>query len=133
MIKQKLFCQQVVEQLGQVIEVKARAMFGGYGLYTNSVMFGLIDKEKLYFKVDAYNCDEYKALGMKPFIYLGKHKPIQMSYYQLPEIVFNNLETLSVWIDKAQAAAIKAKQTRKKISKKQTSSKKYLNKYLINI
>jgi TfoX/Sxy family transcriptional regulator of competence genes len=63
---------------------------------------------------------------MKPFIYLGKHKPIHMSYYQLPEIVFNNLESLSVWIDKAEAAAIKAKQARKKISNKQTSIKKYL-------
>jgi DNA transformation protein and related proteins len=57
MIKQKLFCQQVIKQLGQVIEVKARAMFGGYGLYSNTVMFGLIDKEKLYFKVDEYTAD----------------------------------------------------------------------------
>jgi DNA transformation protein len=95
----------------------ARAMFGGYGLFANETMFALIAYDILYFKVDEQNRADYVNLDMPPFTYMGKHKPIRMSYYQVPESVFNDLETLAVWVEKAVAAGCRAKVKQKRKSR----------------
>lgn len=41
----------VLDQLADLHKVTARAMFGGYGLYHRSTVFGIIHKDRLYFKV----------------------------------------------------------------------------------
>ena len=74
--------------------VTARAMFGGYGLYLDGVMFGLIAHDTLYFKVDE-----------------GKRRPFEMSYYQVPEAFMDNPTSLAKWAERAHQAA---KRTRAK-------------------
>ncbi|MBF2025484.1 MAG: TfoX/Sxy family protein [Oscillatoriales cyanobacterium C42_A2020_001] len=101
----KAFCELVLKQLNQVAPVTARAMFGGYGLYINGLMFALIANDVVYFKVNDSNREDFLTAGMQPFIYHGKHKPIQMSYYQLPEAIWDGVATLSVWVEKAHTAA----------------------------
>uniref|UniRef100_A0A832H4D2 TfoX family protein n=1 Tax=Oscillatoriales cyanobacterium SpSt-402 TaxID=2282168 RepID=A0A832H4D2_9CYAN len=118
----KAFCELVVNQLNHVAPVTARAMFGGYGLYINGIMFALIANDTLYFKVDDSNREDFVALGMQPFMYEGKHKPIQMSYYQLPDEVYNHPAQLMIWVEKAHAVARQAKA-------KQKSKKSYSNRY----
>jgi DNA transformation protein and related proteins len=115
--KQKLFVDRVVAQLSPICPVVARAMFGGYGLFADETIFALIAYDVLYFKVDEQNRVDYVSLGMPPFTYMGKHKPIQMSYYQVPESVFNDLETLAVWVEKAIAAGRRAKVKQKRKSR----------------
>lgn len=115
--KQNLFVDRVVAQLSLVCPAIARAMFGGYGLFVEGTMFGLIAYDILYLKVDEHNRADYVNLNMPPFTYTGKHKPIQMSYYQVPETVFNNLETLAVWVEKAIAAGRRAKVKQKRKSR----------------
>jgi DNA transformation protein len=105
----KAFVNQVVSHLNQVAPVTARAMFGGYGLYAEGVMFGLIADETLYFKVDDQNRPSYLAAGSEPFTYDRNGKPIQMSYYRLPDAVFENIEQLAAWVEAAQAAARRGK------------------------
>jgi DNA transformation protein len=107
------FCDRVLATLNQVNAVTARSMFGGYGLYIDGVMFALIAYDTLYFKVDDDNREDYVAVGMSPFTYEGKNKPIQMSYYQLPEFVFQNVAELAVWVDKAHTAARRAQAKQK--------------------
>jgi DNA transformation protein len=97
-------------------------MFGGYGLYIEGVMMALIADETLYFKVDDSNRDDYIRAGMQPFTYDGKHKPIQMSYYQVPDAILDDLEQLILWIEKAHAAARRAKRKPAKKSKKAPSA-----------
>lgn len=109
------FRDRVVAQLNQVAPVTARAMFGGYGLYLDGLMFGLIADNVLYFKVDDGNRDNFVTAGMGPFVYEGKNRPIAMSYFQLPEAVFEDLAELHAWLEQAQAAA--------KRSKRKSSSK----------
>jgi DNA transformation protein len=111
------FCDRVVTHLNQVGAVTARAMFGGYGLYLEGVMFALIAYDTLYFKVDDSNREDFIAAEMAPFTYEGKHKPITMSYYQLPDTVLEDTPTLAIWVERAQAAARRAK-TKKKSGKK---------------
>ena len=103
------FVDQVINHLNQVAPVTARAMFGGYGLYSEGVMFALIAYDTLYFKVDDVNREQYLTVGSEPFTYEGKGKPIQMSYYRLPDDVFENLEQLTSWVASSREAACRAK------------------------
>ncbi|NEQ49374.1 MAG: TfoX/Sxy family protein [Leptolyngbya sp. SIO3F4] len=107
------FKERIVHHLKQVAPVTARSMFGGYGLYADGVMFALIAYETLYFKVDDENQDDYLKAGMGPFRYERHGKPVQMSYYQLPNKVLGNLEELLSWIEKAQAAARRSKKPKR--------------------
>ena len=115
------FCAEVVDRLNQVGAVTARAMFGGYGLYLEGTMFALIAYDRLYFKVDDGNRNDYLAAGMAPFTYEGKDKPIQMSYYQLPDAVFADVAELAVWVEKAHAAARRSRAKQKPRSRKKPS------------
>lgn len=99
------FCQQVVQQLNQVAPVTARAMFGGYGLYLEGIMFALIADNRLYFKVGDANRDAFVAAGMEPFTYEGKDRPIVMSYYRLPDEVWDDPEVLVQWVEQAHQVA----------------------------
>jgi DNA transformation protein len=108
------FVDQVLAHLSPICPVESRAMFGGYGLFSDGVIFALIAYNILYFKVDDSNRCDYIDSGMSPFSYMGKHKPIQMSYYQVPETVWADLEILVVWVEKAITAGRRAKSKQKK-------------------
>ncbi|MEM7769170.1 MAG: TfoX/Sxy family protein [Cyanobacteria bacterium P01_A01_bin.37] len=114
------YVDTIVQHLNQVAPVTARAMFGGYGLYAEGVMFALIAYDTLYFKVDDGNRQQYLDMGSEPFTYTGKGKPIQMSYYRLPENVSEDLEQLEIWVAASRYAARRSK-AKSKPRKKKTS------------
>lgn len=97
------FVQYIVEEvMGDIHGVSSRGMFGGYGLYKDGVIFALIADDVLYFKVDESNRPDYEELDSKPFTYEAKgHKPMVMSYWEVPERVMENSEELALWIEKA--------------------------------
>ena len=80
-------------------------MFGGHGLYTESLMFALIADEQIYLKADALNQDMFIQAGSTPFVYDRKDKPIVMSYYLLPQEVFDDMGQLRIWLEAAIDAA----------------------------
>jgi DNA transformation protein len=102
----------VVSRLNQVAPVTARGMFGGFGLYTEGVMFALIAYEIVYFKVDDGNRGDYEKAGMGPFIYHRNGKVTTMSYYQLPDQVYGDAGLLHDWVEQAAAAARRTKRKR---------------------
>jgi DNA transformation protein len=86
----------VLEQLADVESVRARAMFGGVGLYADDVFFGIMAADTLYLKVDDSNRALYEAVGMtafKPY----SDKPMTMPYYQVPVDVIEDRAELAVW------------------------------------
>jgi len=86
--------------LGHVEGVASRPMFGGYGLYLNGAIFGIItDVDELRFKVDETNRAQYEALGSTPFEYTGRKdkKAVVMSYYLVPEEVQEDREKIESW------------------------------------
>jgi len=80
-------------------------MFGGYGLYLDGIMLGLIAYDTLYFKVDDGNRDDYIKAGTGPFTYEGKRRPVQMSYYEIPEAILDDPAALAKWAELAHQAA----------------------------
>lgn len=61
------FLQFVLEQLGELGDVDARAMFGGHGLYAGPVFFGIVYDDRLYLKTDDATRGWYEERGMGTF------------------------------------------------------------------
>ena len=90
--------------------ISSRAMFGGYGIYKDGLIFGLIADDELYFKVDELNKSGYEKAGSTPFIYQrGSHPKTAMPYWKVPADVMEDRELIVVWVDKSVAASRRAK------------------------
>jgi len=91
----------VVDQLGRVAtDVRARAMFGGIGVYAGDLFFALIDNDTLYLKVDDTNRSDFEARGLGPFRPFGPDGEV-MQYYELPADLLEDPDALRPWIEKA--------------------------------
>jgi DNA transformation protein len=89
-------------------EVRIRAMFGGHGVSVDGLSVGLIARDTLYLKVDALNEPRHQAAGLGRFTYVGKGKPIAMSYAEVPEDAYTDPAVLMDWAEPALAAARRA-------------------------
>ncbi|MGH6946967.1 MAG: TfoX/Sxy family protein [Kiloniellales bacterium] len=89
--------------------VRARAMFGGHGLYLNAAMIGLIARDRLYLKVDETTKARFAEAGGEPFVYERHGKTVEMSYWTLPERQLSGPEALLPWAELALAAARRAR------------------------
>jgi DNA transformation protein len=95
----------VVDQLSELVDVTAKAMFGGVGLYCSGVFFGVIARDVLYFKTDEATRPAYLDLGMKPFLPYGRRSGGQHRYYAVPLEVLESPPALAQWAREAVAAA----------------------------
>jgi DNA transformation protein len=96
----------VADQLAVVGCVSLRAMFGGAGVYLDGRMFGLIAFDTLYFKADDVNRPDFEAEGMAPFSYETKGgRNTIMSYWQVPERLYEDADEMRLWARKAIEAA----------------------------
>ncbi len=106
------FRSYVLEQLGRATPgIRARAMFGGVGIYSGELFFALIDDDTVYFKVDDSNRGMFEAEGMGPFEPYGPGGG-SMQYYAVPEEVLENPEELPLWVAAAMAVAGRKKNRR---------------------
>ena len=90
----------VLDQLENLGDVTARAMFGGVGLYRRGVFFGIIARDALYLKVDASTRAEYIRHRMKPFKPYPS-RPTTMQYYEVPVSVLESPVELARWARRA--------------------------------
>ena len=107
------FVEFVLEQLAPLGVVRARAMFGGHGIYLGAVIFAIIVDDALYFKADSITCARFAARGLKPFTYTARSKTITMQYYEAPPEVFEDPQAMRGWAQEAVEVALKAKTNRK--------------------
>ena len=110
------FRDHVVEMLGPLGAISARAMFGGAGLYLDGTIFGLIAGDILYLKVDDTNRADYENAGSVPFTPFAD-KPYAMSYWEVPDAAMDAPEVLCAWARKSWECgrrAAKAKRSRRK-------------------
>lgn len=101
-----------LEQLGRVLPVTSRAMFGGVGVYADGLFFALMDVDALYLKVDDGNRADFEAAGMPPFDPYGDGKHV-MQYYALPADALEDAERLRPWVEGALEAARRKRKTKR--------------------
>ncbi len=126
----KAFVMEVLEPLG---DIRIRNMFGGAGVYYRDLMFGLIASETLHFKADDINRGAFEDEGMTQFLYEAPAKDgkegrkISMSYWEIPDRLFDEPDELVEWAKAAIEAATrnkKAKPKRGRTAKRKATAKK---------
>ena len=113
------FIEFVTDQLAPLGHVTTRRMFSGAGVYCDGVIFALILRDVLHFRVDDANRSAYQAEGLKPFSYQAKGRTVEVgSYWRVPERLFDDPDEMVEWARSAlaagQRAAIKKKPKRKR-------------------
>ena len=108
------YLSEVFEQFGKI---SARRMFGGYGIYYDGVMFGLVADDTLYLKADEASAVHFTTRGLAQFEYDKSGKVIKMSYYQAPDEIFDDPDEAALWARRAYEVAFRAKQKSKKKNK----------------
>ena len=100
--------------------VTTRAMFGGYGIYRDGTIVGIVVEEAIYLKVDAQTRAAFEAAGSAPFVYEAKGKRVPMSYWSVPEDALDSPQEFRPWAQRAWEAALrkpKPKKAAKKVTK----------------
>lgn len=107
MVRRSEFANYVVDQLMFVRGLRVRAMFGGYGVYQNDHMFAIIVNDMLYLKSDAIVQREFEEKGLALFTYVARGKSVSLRYYEAPSEVFDESESMRIWVEKALGASIR--------------------------
>jgi DNA transformation protein len=98
----------VLDQLSELGEVTSRKMFGGVGLYSDGVFFGIIARDALYLKVDPQTRGAYERAGMLPFTpFPGR--PATKGYYGVPVEVLESGMELTRWARDAVKVGMRAR------------------------
>jgi len=109
MPKQSEFVDYLVESLQSLGAVRARAMFGGFGIYLNELMFGLVADDELFLKTDAQNETYFDELDLPHFEYEKQGKRLRMSYRRAPESALDESDELVSWALRSYQAALRAR------------------------
>ena len=107
-IEQREYVAHIVDLLQFIGPVESKSMFGGFGMFLEGLMFGLVAGNELYLKVDTQNLQDYEDLGLQAFSFEKNGRQIKMSYYQAPEEAMEDAELLSDWASNAYGAAMRA-------------------------
>jgi DNA transformation protein len=102
------FVEHILEQLLPLGGVRAKRMFGGYGVYLEELFFAIIVDDTLYLKADDANRGYFETLGLRPFRYHSKGKELTMSYYPLPDNALEDREEMLIWARRSVEAALRA-------------------------
>lgn len=102
------FADFVVDQMQRLGPVRPRRMFGGFGLFLDGLMIGLIARHTLYFKVDDLSRSRFERLGLQAFDFERQGKRVALSFYEAPEDVLEEAEAMAEWGGEAYAAACRS-------------------------
>ena len=81
----KEFVSYVIELMQSIGPVRARAMFGGHGIFLEQLMFGLVADSVLFLKVKQEKNGHFKAGGRKALTYIRNGKEFKKIIYKSPE------------------------------------------------
>lgn len=95
-------------------------MFGGVGLYSGELFFGLLAADELFLRVDDRNRAAYEAVGSEPFRPLAD-QAVSMSYWRVPLEVLEDPTELVTWARQALRVAADAQRLPKRRAKKRAA------------
>jgi DNA transformation protein len=99
--------EYVADQLSALGPMEIKRMFGGAGLYFDGRMFGLIDDDTVYLRVDDETRPEFLARGMTPFHPLRRDpNKVSLNYFLVPAEVLEDSEQLVIWAKRAIKASL---------------------------
>jgi DNA transformation protein and related proteins len=124
MAVQAQYLAYLLEQLAGLGALRSNRMFGGIGLYSRELFFGLIDDDTVYFKTDATNAAPYLERKMPRFMPFPGRPDSVLGYHQVPADVIEDPETLVEWARKSVAVALSSQIAKAAKPRKKTGSGK---------
>jgi DNA transformation protein len=103
------FVDHILDLMKSAGPVRARKMFGAYGIYLQETIIGLVEDNILYLKVDDNSRHYFEELHLTPFVYQRKGKTIQLSFYQAPEEALDDHQQMKIWTYRALQAALRSR------------------------
>lgn len=104
------FVAHCLELLAPLGAMRAQRMFGGHGLYANSLFVALIAAERLYLKADAQSRAAFERAGCTPFAYSRSDlSAVTLGYWSAPDEALDSPHGMAPWARLALAAALRAK------------------------
>lgn len=103
--------------------IHTRKMFGGWGLYHDGLMFGLVAGDTLYLKADAESVRFFEEEGLEPFEYASDGRTVKLSYRRAPDAIFDDRDLATLWAGRAFAAARRAQARRTRPARKPKKKK----------
>ena len=98
MAKSSPFVDRVLERMAPLGPARAKPMFGGFGIFMDDTMFGLVTREEaLHLRADDENRPAFEARGGT-----GHGK---MPYYSIPDGLLDETDEFVGWAEGALAAA----------------------------
>ncbi|NKB33998.1 MAG: transcriptional regulator [Pseudomonadales bacterium] len=119
--EEKEFAEYIVDLAQSIGPVYSKRMFGGFGIFLEGLMFGLIAENVFYIKVDEESRGDFEELGLQPFTYEKQGKKMNLGYLQAPEEAMESIEIMSEWANKGFGAALRAAAKKKPKKKKKSS------------
>jgi len=106
MVASDSFAEFLREQLAPLGRITMRRMFGKTGVFYDGVMFGMVADNTLYFRVDDDNRAVFEeAKSCPPLNYEKKGATIDLSFWRVPERLFDEPDELVTWARAALAVA----------------------------
>src|SRR5258705_8095289 len=125
MVASETYAEFLREQLAPLGRVTMRRMFGKTGVFCDGVMLGMVTENTLYFRVDDHNRGTFKeAESFPPLNYAKKGAIIDLSFWRVPERLFDEPDELITWARAALAAAHRVAKIRKRTAPKRKSPRK---------
>ena len=106
MVPRDSFIEFLRDQLAPLGPITTRRMFGVTGLFCEGVMFGTVTEDTLYVRVDDHNRAAFKeAEAFPPLSYEKQGRAIDLSFWRVPDRLFDEPDELVDWARAALAAA----------------------------
>ena len=106
MVASATYAEFLREQLAPLGGVTLRRMFGKTGVFCDGVMFAVVTENTLYFRVDDANRKRFgEAEAFPPLNYAKQGATIELSFWRVPERLFDEPDELIAWARAALAAA----------------------------
>jgi DNA transformation protein and related proteins len=122
MVASASFAEFLREQLAPLGRVTMRRMFGKTGVFCDTLMFGMVTDNVLYFRVDDQNQAAFaEAAAFPPLSYEKKGNTIDLAFWRAPERLFDEPDELVTWARLALAAAGRVAAKRERTAPKRKS------------
>jgi DNA transformation protein and related proteins len=106
-------------------KIVVRRMFGAEGLFRDGLMFGIVYRERIYFKTNEDSRQAFIVEGASPLYYEFKSaEGVLTSYYELPDRLYDDPDELTEWARAAFAVARNKSAAKRKTGSGRKAKKK---------
>jgi DNA transformation protein len=107
MAARNAFVEHCLELLAPAGAVRARRMFGGWGLYLDELFVAIVAFERLWLKADETTRPRFADAGSEIFTVEMKGRPTSMNYWSAPPEAMESPALMAPWLRLAVEAALR--------------------------